>query len=51
VAGHTLLKSGIGIPDINQKVEPCTGYLINLRPGATGKKDLAIYGTMLLKKS
>jgi hypothetical protein len=29
---------GVGIPDINQKIEPRTGYQINQRSGATGKK-------------
>jgi hypothetical protein len=38
VADRTSLKSGVGIPQINQKVEPRTGYQINLRSGATGKK-------------
>jgi hypothetical protein len=28
----------MGIPQINQKVERRTGYQINLRSGATGKK-------------
>jgi hypothetical protein len=28
----------MGILDINQKVEPCTGYQINLQSGATGRK-------------
>jgi hypothetical protein len=32
------LKSGVGIPDISQKVEPRTGYQINRRAGSTGKK-------------
>jgi hypothetical protein len=39
-ADYTPLKSGVGILDINQKVEPRTEYRyqINLRSGATGKK-------------
>jgi hypothetical protein len=32
------LKSGMGIPEMNQKDEPRTGYKIHLRSGATGKK-------------
>jgi hypothetical protein len=36
-ADRLQLKSGVGIPDINQKVELRTGYQINLRSGATGK--------------
>jgi hypothetical protein len=32
------LHSGVGIPDISQKVEPRTGYQINLRSEAIGKK-------------
>jgi hypothetical protein len=35
------LKSGVGIPEMNQKVKPRTGYLINLWSGATGKKIFA----------
>jgi hypothetical protein len=38
VADRTPLKSGVGIPNINQKVDPRTGYQINLRSGATAKK-------------
>jgi hypothetical protein len=38
VADRTSLQSGVGIPQINQKVEPGTGYQINLQSGATGKK-------------
>jgi hypothetical protein len=38
VADRTPLKSGMGIPDISQKVEPLTGYQINLPSGATFKK-------------
>jgi hypothetical protein len=37
-ADRIQLKSGVGIPDINQNVEPRTGYQINLRSEATGKK-------------
>jgi hypothetical protein len=32
------LKSGVGIPEMNQKVEPRTGYQINRRSRASGKK-------------
>jgi hypothetical protein len=39
VTDRTPLKSGVGVPDINQKVEHHTGYQINLRSGATGKKS------------
>jgi hypothetical protein len=38
MADLTPLKSGVGIPEINQKVDPRPGYQINLRAGATGKK-------------
>jgi hypothetical protein len=38
MADRTPLKSGLGIPDINQKVEPRTAPQIYLRPRATGKK-------------
>jgi hypothetical protein len=37
MADRTSLKPGLGKPQINQKVEPRTGYQINLRSGATGK--------------
>jgi hypothetical protein len=40
VADRTPLKSGVGIPEIKQKVEPRTVYQINLRSGAKGKKIL-----------
>jgi hypothetical protein len=36
---HTT-KIGVGSPEMIQKGEPCTGYNINLRSGATGKKML-----------
>jgi hypothetical protein len=38
VVDRTPLKSGVGIPDINKKFEPHTGYQINLLSRATGKK-------------
>jgi hypothetical protein len=38
VADCTPLKSGVGLPDINQKVNPRTGYQIHLQFGATDKK-------------
>jgi hypothetical protein len=34
MADRTSLKSGVGIPQVNQKVEPHTGNKINLRSGA-----------------
>jgi hypothetical protein len=37
-ADRIQLKSAVGIPEMNQKVEPHTGYQINLLSGATGKK-------------
>jgi hypothetical protein len=44
------LKSGLGIPEVNQKAEPRTGYEINLRSGAIGKIILKyIERTLLLK--
>jgi hypothetical protein len=43
---HTT-KIGVGIPEINQKVEPRTGYQINLQSGAKGKKIL--YRTNIFK--
>jgi hypothetical protein len=32
------LKSGVGLPETNKKYGPRTGYQINLRSGAVGKK-------------
>jgi hypothetical protein len=32
------LKSGVGIPEMNQKVEPHTGFQVNLRSEATGRR-------------
>jgi hypothetical protein len=36
-ADRIQLKSGMGIPEINQKDEPSTRYKIRLRSGAIGK--------------
>jgi hypothetical protein len=48
---HTSLKSGMGMPDINQKVEPCTGYQINPWSGAKGTKIFLLYYEHLRKRS
>jgi hypothetical protein len=46
---QTALKSGVGIPDINQKVEHRTGHQVNLQSGATSKKDFYIDCKKILK--
>jgi hypothetical protein len=49
VADHTSLKSGVNKLEINQKVEPCTGYQINLRSVAADTKNLDIDKMSILK--
>jgi hypothetical protein len=45
---HTL-KIGVGIPNINHKVKPHTGYQINLRSGAAGQKIFTSMERIFLK--
>jgi hypothetical protein len=49
VADRTPFKSGVGIPDINQKVEPRTGYQNNLGAGAADKKIFTLTERTFLK--
>jgi hypothetical protein len=49
VADQTPLKSGVGIPEINQKFEPRTWHKINLRSGAKSKKIFTLLERTFLK--